>query len=165
MILSHLSIRILGGFHFQIIKTNIVKQKILGHAVLLILYTIINLYFAVFNWQVFIVKLNIDLGFTVITMPPFILLFLIGFIIIGILSWMHYMTSLKKMIYELEQGVEFGKMKDRLAKSRVREWLLEENNVAILTDKLGIREIRKKQEEFMKLLSEINQKVQNQKGN
>lgn len=75
------------------------------------------------------------------------------------------MTSLKKMIYELEQGVEFGKMKDRLAKSRVREWLLEENNVAILTDKLGIREIRKKQEEFMKLLSEINQKVQNQKGN
>jgi hypothetical protein len=142
-----------------------VKKKILKHAFLLILYTIINLYFAIFNWQVFIVKLNIDLGFAVITIPPFIVLFLIGFIMIGILSWMHYMTSLQKMIYELEQGVEFGKMKDRLVKSRVKELLLDEKNVETLTEKLGIWDLRKKQEELIKLFAELNQKVQNQKGN
>jgi hypothetical protein len=164
MIFSFLFIRIPEILHF-ITKTNTVKKKILKHAVLLILYTLIYLYFAIFNWQVFIVKLNIDLGFAVITIPPFIFLFLIGFIIIGILSWMHYMASLQKMIYELEQGVEFGKMRDRMVKSRVRDWLLEESNVTILTDKLGIRDLRKKQEELMKLLSDINQKVQNQKDN
>ena len=69
------------------------------------------------------------------------------------------------MIYELEQGVEFGKMKDRLVKSRVKELLLDEKNVETLTEKLGIWDLRKKQEELIKLFAELNQKVQNQKGN
>jgi hypothetical protein len=109
------------------------------------------------------VKLNIDLGFGVINIPPFITLFLFGFIVIGILSWMHYMTSLQKMIYELEQGVEVGKMKDKLVKNRVKELILDEKNLTLLEDRMGIRDIRKKQEEVMKLLAEINQKVRNQK--
>ena len=141
------------------------KKRILRHSVLLILYTLLYLYFAVFNWQVFIVKLNIDLGFAVINVPPFIILFLIGFILIGILSWMHYMTSIQKMIYELEQGVEIGRMKDKLVKSRVKELLFEDKSLDLLTDRLGIRDIRKKQEELMRLLTELNQKVQNQKDN
>jgi hypothetical protein len=141
------------------------KKRILRHSIILILYTLIYLYFAVFNWQVFIVKLNIDLGFGVINIPPFIIFFLMGFILIGILSWMHYMTSIQKMIYELEQGVEIGRMKDKLVSSRVKELLLEEKSLAFLTDRLGIRDIRKKQEELMKMLTELNQKVQNQKGN
>lgn len=75
------------------------------------------------------------------------------------------MTSLQKMIYELEQGVEIGKMKDKLVKNRVKELILDENNLALLMDKMGIQDIRKKQEEVMKLLAEINQKVRNQKDN
>ncbi len=141
------------------------KKRILKHSIILILYTLLYLYFAVFNWQVFIVKLNIDLGFGVISIPPFIILFLIGFILIGILSWMHYMTSIQKMIYELEQGVEIGRMKDKLLKSRVKELLLEDQSINSLKDKLGIRDIQKKQDELRKLLASLNQKVQNQKGN
>jgi hypothetical protein len=73
------------------------------------------------------------------------------------------MTSLQKMIYELEQGVEIGKMKDKLVKNRVKELLLDEKNLTLLEEKMGIRDIRKNQEEVMKLLAEINQKVRNQK--
>jgi hypothetical protein len=141
------------------------RKKILKHSILLILYTLINLYFAIFNWQVFIVKLNIDLGFAVLNLPPFIVLFLLGFILIGILSWMHYMTSLQKLIYELEQGVEAGKLRDRLVKSKVKEWLLDEKHVEMLVDRLGIRDLRRNQEDLQKLLAEINQKVQSQKDN
>jgi hypothetical protein len=142
-----------------------VKKKIFKHSILLILYTLVNLYFAIFNWQVFTVKLNIDLGFGVITLPPFVVTFLFGFIIIGILSWMNYMSDLQKTIYELEQGVEIGRMRDKLVKTRIKELLLDDRNLELLMDKIGIQDIRKKQDELMKSILEINQKVQNRRDN
>jgi hypothetical protein len=141
------------------------KKNILKHYILLILYTLAYLYFAVFNWQVFIVKLNIDLGFGAISIPPFIVFFLLGFILIGVLSWMNYMANIQKMIFELEQGLEIGKLKDKLVKNRVRELLLDEKIIDVLMNKMGIQDIRNKQEEVTKLLEDINHKVRNQKDN
>ena len=141
------------------------KKNILKHYILLILYTLTYLYFAVFNWQVFIVKLNIDLGFGAISIPPFIVFFLLGFILIGVLSWMNYMANIQKMIFELEQGLEIGKLKDKLVKNRVRELLLDEKIIDVLMNKMGIQDIRNKQEEVTKLLEDINHKVRNQKDN
>jgi len=135
-----------------------VKKVLLKSTILLILYTLAYLYFAVFNWQIFIVKLNINLGFGVVEFPPFIVLFLLGFIIIGILSWTNYNIRLRKMIYELEHGVEMGKIKDKLVSTKVREYLLEEKNLDLLKDKMGIREIQKKQEELTKLITDIKDK-------
>ena len=141
------------------------KKNILKHYILLILYTLTYLYFAVFNWQVFIVKLNIDLGFGAISIPPFIVFFLLGFILIGVLSWMNYMANIQKMIFELEQGLEIGKLKDKLVKNRGRELLLDEKIIDVLMNKMGIQDIRNKQEEVTKLLEDINHKVRNQKDN
>lgn len=141
------------------------KKNILKHYILLILYTLAYIYFAVFNWQVFIVKLNIDLGFGAISIPPFIVFFLLGFILIGVLSWMNYMANIQKMIFELEQGLEIGKLKDKLVKNRVRELLLDEKIIDVLMNKMGIQDIRNKQEEVTKLLEDINHKVRNQKDN
>jgi len=135
-----------------------VKKVLLKSTILLILYTLAYLYFAIFNWQIFIVKLNINLGFGVVEFPPFIVLFLLGFIIIGILSWTNYNIRLRKMIYELEHGVEMGKIKDKLVSTKVREYLLEEKNLDLLKDKMGIREIQKKQEELTKLITDIKDK-------
>ncbi len=134
------------------------KKVLLKSTILLILYTLAYLYFAIFNWQIFIVKLNINLGFGVVEFPPFIVLFLLGFIIIGILSWTNYNIRLRKMIYELEHGVEMGKIKDKLVSTKVREYLLEEKNLDLLKDKMGIREIQKKQEELTKLITDIKDK-------
>lgn len=134
------------------------KKVLLKSTILLILFTLVYLYIAVFNWQVFIVKLNINLGFGVVEFPPFIILFLLGFIIIGILSWTNYNIRLRKMIYELEHGVEMGKIKDKLVNTKVREYLQEEKNLDLLKDKMGIREIQKKQEELMKRINDLKSK-------
>jgi hypothetical protein len=135
-----------------------VKKVLLKSTILLILYILAYLYFAVFNWQIFIVKLNINLGFGVVEFPPFIVLFLLGFIFIGILSWTNYNIRLRKMIYELEHGVEMVKIKDKLVSTKVREYLLEEKNLDLLKDKMGIKEIQKTQEELMKFIDNLKSK-------
>jgi len=48
------------------------------HLILLIIYLFIGLYFAVFNWDMFMVNLNVDVGFTVINTPLLIDLFFVG---------------------------------------------------------------------------------------
>jgi len=122
---------------------------------LLILFTLVNLYFMVFNWQIFTISLNINLGFGVAKLPPFIILFLLGFFIIGILSWISYITNLQRTIYELEQGVELGKMKDKMVRNKIRDHLMDEKNIDLLQNKLGISELRKKQDELNKMLSKL----------
>lgn len=75
------------------------------------------------------------------------------------------MSDLQKTIYELEQGVEIGRMRDKLVKTRIKELLLDDRNLELLMDKIGIQDIRKKQDELMKSILEINQKVQNRRDN
>lgn len=138
------------------------KNLLLKKSILLIIYILVSAYFAIFNWKIFTVDLNVNLGFGVVTFPPFIVLFLVGFVIIAIQAWMNYTTSLRKMIYELEHGVELGKMKDKIAGSRVREMLLDDKNLELLMTRMGIQEIRKNQEEIAKILSDLK-KSQGQK--
>lgn len=133
------------------------------NSILLIVYILVSAYFAIFNWQIFTVNLNVDLGFGVVTFPPFIMLFLLGFVIIGILSWMNYNSGLRRMIYELESGLEMGKMKERLTGGRVRELLTDDKNLELLKSRLGITDIRKKQEEITTILSDLKKAGQEQK--
>jgi hypothetical protein len=133
------------------------------NSILLIIYILVSVYFAIFNWQIFTVNLNVDLGFGVVTFPPFIVLFLLGFVIIGILSWMNYNSGLRRMIYELESGLEMGKMKERLTGGRVRELLTDDKNLELLKSRLGITEIRKKQEEITEILSDLKEVQKEQK--
>ena len=127
----------------------------------MILFVLANLYFAVFNWQIFIVKLNVNLGFGIVELPLFVVLFLFGFIIAGILSWSNYYIRLRKMIYNLEHGVEIGRLKDRASSNMMKNLIFEENNLILLKEKLGITEIIKKQEELQVLLSDMKQKSEN----
>ena len=134
-------------------------KKVLFRSIfLLILYTLASLYIAVFNWQIFIVKLNINLGFGVIEFPPFFLFFLLGFVIIGILSWTNYVIRLRRMIYDLEHGMEVGKLKDKLTSSRIKKFMFEEDNLNFLKERIGVVDIQKKQDELAKLVSDLQQK-------
>ncbi|MEA3477450.1 MAG: hypothetical protein U9R60_04670 [Bacteroidota bacterium] len=126
---------------------------------LLIVYTLVYIYFLGFNWKVFTVSLNVNLGFGVVTFPPFIVLFLLGFFIIGALSWVNYMTSLRKIIYELEQGVEVGQVRNQLFRKKMQEQLFDEENINQLIKKMGILDLQKKQEELSLILSELNKKL------
>jgi hypothetical protein len=112
-----------------------------------------------FNWKLFTVTLNINLGFGVVSFPPFIGLFLLGFIIIGVLTWMSYMMSLQKMIYQLEQGEEIGKMKEKVVRKRIRKQLLDEQVLDLMKEKMGIGYIRSKQEELMRSVSNLEKRL------
>jgi hypothetical protein len=135
------------------------RKIIFKSTILLILFILANLYIALFNWKVFAVKLNIDLGFGVVEFPPFIVLFLIGLVVIGILSWSNYNIRLRKMIYELEHGMELGQIRDKLSRNQFKEALLDEKNIEFLKDRLGIKNILKKQEELTKSIFELQDQI------
>jgi hypothetical protein len=151
------------------------KKLLLRKSLFLVLYTLVNIYFMGFNWKLFTVTLNINLGFGIVSLPPFIILFLLGFIIIGALSWINYVSSLQKIIYELEQGVEIGKMRDKMFRNRVNQQLQDDRILDQIKQKMGIEEIRSKQEELIRSISDlknqlkqgeqINPTGQNQKDN
>ena len=130
------------------------KKIIVKKFLLLIIYTIINIYFMIFNWKVFTISLNVNLGPGSIQLPPFVILFLFGFVIIGILSWTNYVQNLQKIIYELEHGVELSKIREKLVRNKLQEQLMDEKNIEILRKKLGIDDIYRQQESLAKLISE-----------
>jgi hypothetical protein len=140
------------------------KKILFKKFILLILFTLVNVYFMVFNWQIFTINQNVNLGFGMVRLPPFIILFLLGFLIIGILSWVSYITNLQRTIYELEQGVELGKMKDKLVQNKIREQLMDQKNIDVLQNKLGIPDLMKKQDELHRLLSEMITKIEGEDG-
>ncbi|MDF1575845.1 MAG: hypothetical protein P1P86_11715 [Bacteroidales bacterium] len=131
------------------------KNLLLKKLIPLIIYSVVYLYYMIFNWKVFTLSLNVNLGFGVVRMPPSIILFLLGFILIGVLSWITYITSLRKIILELEHGVEMGKTKDRMLRGKLKEHLENEINLDLLREKLGIPEIQKEHKEFRKQLDDL----------
>ncbi|MGW8314188.1 MAG: hypothetical protein ACWGNV_01200 [Bacteroidales bacterium] len=131
------------------------KKIIFRKFLLLILYTVINIYFMIFNWKVFTLSLNVNLGPGSIQIPPFVILFLLGFIIIGILSWSNYVQNLRKIIYELEHGVELGKIRNKMVSSKLQEQLMDEKNIEVLRKKLGIADLQQQQESLSKMIREI----------
>lgn len=139
-----------------------VKNLLLKKLIPLIIYSVVYIYFMVFNWKVFTISLNVNLGFGVVKMPPFLILFLLGFILIGVLSWISYVASLRKIIYELEHGVEVGKMKDRLVHGKLKEHLEDEKTLGILKERLGITVLQKRQEELGRQVDELTRKGRNQ---
>jgi hypothetical protein len=68
-----------------------------------ILFSLVHLWFMIFNWQLFITMLNINLGFGVVRLPPFVVLFLTGFVILLIQSWTGYVNKLHRIIHDLEE--------------------------------------------------------------
>ena len=65
------------------------------------------------------------------------------------------------MIYNLEHGVEIGRLKDRASSNMMKNQIFEESNLKLLKERLGITEISKKQEELQILLSDLKQKSEN----
>ncbi len=55
--------------------------------ILIFSYMLVTFYFAVFNWEMFIVNLNISLGFGVIRIPLILIVFIVGLFTLLIL-WM-----------------------------------------------------------------------------
>ena len=141
------------------------KKLIFKSSIILTLYTIFNLYFAVFNWRIFTAKLNIDLGFAVLEFPPFVLLFLAGFILMAILSWINYNLRLRNLINNLEKGAEIGNIKNKLIEKQFMDLLYDEKTLSVLSDKLGIKELSSRNELLGRQISDLGQKLSIEKNN
>ena len=76
------------------------------------IYLVLSLYFAIFNWDVFIITINTNLGFAVIKTPPFLLLFLIGLFIIALQSNFTYISETKHEVENLQRAIELHKLKN-----------------------------------------------------
>lgn len=97
------------------------KFLLLRKFIWVILFSLVHLWFMVFNWQLFITTLNVDLGFGVVRLPPFVALFLTGFVILVIQSWTGYVNKLHRIIHDLEEELaqkNKEKKKDRTQTSR-----------------------------------------------
>ena len=118
------------------------------------MYIIIYVYFMIFNWKIFTLKLDINLGLAQVQLPPFIILFLLGLTFLIILTWISYITNLQKIIYDLEQGKN-EKMSDKIVINKVKEQFKDHENIETLKTRLGISEIRSKQDELIAMISNL----------
>ncbi len=75
------------------------------------IYLVLSLYFAMFNWDVFIITINTNLGFTVVKTPPFLLLFLLGLFIIALQSNFAYIRETMHEVENLQRVIELEKLK------------------------------------------------------
>ncbi|MBE9509522.1 MAG: hypothetical protein IMY71_01485 [Bacteroidetes bacterium] len=75
------------------------------------IYLVLSLYFAIFNWDVFIISINTNLGFAVVKTPPFLLLFLLGLFIIVLQSNFDYIRETRHEVENLQRVIELEKLK------------------------------------------------------
>ena len=75
------------------------------------IYLVLSLYFAILNWDVFIITINTNLGFAVVKTPPFLLLFLLGLFIIAIQSNFSYIRETSHEVENLQKIIELEKLK------------------------------------------------------
>jgi len=87
-------------------------------------------YFALFNWDIFIVRININLGFGIISSYPFLLLFFIGLLVmLSIRYLLHYSRMLRRIevkekndkIKMQEKDIEILQLKEMLYKMQSEE--------------------------------------------
>ena len=75
------------------------------------IYLVLSLYFAILNWDIFIITINTNLGFAIIKTPPFLLLFLLGLFIIAIQSNFSYIRETSHEVENLQKIIELEKLK------------------------------------------------------
>jgi hypothetical protein len=113
--------------------------------ILLAIWVVIWLYFALFNWDIFIVKVNINLGFGIISSYPFLLFFLISLaILLSIRYLLHYTRMLRKAeekekntkIKMQEKDIEILRLKEMMYKMQTSEYNKTTANIESLNKKM-----------------------------
>ncbi len=111
----------------------------------IIIYFLIWMYYAIFNWDVFAIKLNTNAGFSVIGGFPFIFFFLIGLVALFILRYFIYVHKVasdkqernsKHKIALMEKDIELLKMKEVLFKMQTSEMDKSSSQLNALHEKL-----------------------------
>jgi hypothetical protein len=121
----------------------ITNQAILN--IVFIIYLMIWIYYAAFNWEVFSIKLNTNAGFSVIRGYPFVFFFLLGLVAFLILKYFLQIDWLLREKREkersgrinlLQKDIELLKMKEVLFKMQSKEMSKNSTELNALHEKL-----------------------------
>ena len=113
--------------------------------VILVIYLAVWIYYAIFNWDVFVIKLNTNAGFSVIGGFPFIFFFLLGLVTLLLLKYVAHLHILqgerkeKDQVHRitlLEKDIEILKMKEVLFKMQTSEMSKNSSHLNALHEKL-----------------------------
>lgn len=122
--------------------------------ILIFIWIAVWLYYALFNWDVFVVKLNTNLGFNTIPILPFVLFFFIGLLILVVMKYIIYYEQVqvdardkeyKDKISLLKKDIEILKLKEVLFKMQSEGMTKSTATVNALQAKLD--ELSKKRDE------------------
>jgi uncharacterized membrane protein YraQ (UPF0718 family) len=103
------------------------------------------LYYALFNWDVFAIKLNTNLGFAVIGGYPFVFFFILGLLALGFLKYVLQYNQVQQQSREkdqehkvamLEKDIEILKLKEVLFKMQTTDLNKSTANLNALHSKL-----------------------------
>jgi hypothetical protein len=111
----------------------------------ILVYLILWIFYAGFNWDVFAIKLNTNLGFSVIGGYPFIFFFLLGLAAILLFRYFAYINKVNTdkresnnshRIAIMEKDIELLKMKEVLFKMQTAEMDKNSSHLSALHEKL-----------------------------
>ncbi len=111
----------------------------------ILIYLLVWIYYASFNWDIFSIKLNTNVGFSVVGGFPFIFFFLLGLAALLVHRYFIYIAKVhtdKKennslhRIAMLEKDIELLKMKEMLFKMQTAEMDKNSSHLSALHEKL-----------------------------
>ncbi|MEE4214269.1 MAG: hypothetical protein V2I34_04335 [Bacteroidales bacterium] len=111
----------------------------------IIAWVIIWLYYGIFNWDIFIIKLDANLGFAVIGSYPFVFFFLLGLIFLIVLRYFDTIISMRRLgqykdlknnIALLEKDIEVLKLRETVYKMQSEEMSRNDASLQALHQKL-----------------------------
>lgn len=129
--------------------------------VLLALYLVVALYFAILNWDVFSVSLKISLGFFIINLPLIAMIFLLGLTFLLIQWGLSQLSDLKLQqelaqkeneINSLSKEYELKSVKKDNEINALKASLYDEQEAQIKENSENITEIKARLDELVKLL-------------
>jgi len=73
---------------------------------------LVMVFFAIFNWDVFIVSLNVSVGLGLITVPLVATVFLVGLFFLGLQTGLTYFVDFRRNRERAEKDNEIGALKE-----------------------------------------------------
>lgn len=122
--------------------------------VALIVWIAIWLYYSLFNWDVFVVKLNTNLGFNTISLYPFIFFFFFGLIILVIIKYVFHYEQLQVKASEKEHKDKVNLLQKDIEILKLKEVLFKMQSEGINKNTSTINALQAKLDELSKKYSE-----------
>ena len=106
------------------------------HLILIVMYVFVTLYFAIFNWDMFLVNLNISLGLGIIRIPLLIILSIAGLLLI-LTNWLIFkIYSLKVDRSLMRKDAEIANFKATQYDNQLSEMQSNSNSLKELHEKI-----------------------------